>query len=351
MADPRSLRSRRLHRRRPCPQLPGAAGLRGVSASALSEAIRRLEARLGVRLLNRTTRSVTPTEAGAAAARAAGARARARSPARSMRSTISATAPTGTLRLNVPTGVATTVLPPIVARFLAAHPGITLEVTADDTFIDVLAAGFDAGIRYDERLEHDMIAVPIGPRAQHFALAAAPAYLAGHGTPKHPRDLLNHACIRHRFASGVLAAWEFERGGKVRPRTIRAGRWSRPPCAGDCRRRRRPRPHPHVRGIPAAGIRRRRARAGAPRLVPETSPDRFSITRAAPTCRRRCAPSSISSSGMAREKKLTPPDYDATISVKRSTSAAVVCQLVNSRTIVSPAPGRSATGKLSAGHG
>lgn len=119
---------------------------------------------------------------------------------------------TGTLRLNVPSVVARLILPPIVGRFLAAHPGVRLEVSADDSFIDVLAAGFDAGARYDERLERDMIAVPIGPRVQRYVTAGAPSYLAAHGRPAHPNDLLDHACIRHRFASGVTAAWEFERG-------------------------------------------------------------------------------------------------------------------------------------------
>ena len=188
-----------------------AARVRGVSASALSEAIRRLEARLGVRLLNRTTRSVTVTEAGQRLLErlgpALGEIAGALDAVNGFRDS-----PTGTLRLNVPTIVAMHVLPPIVTRFLAAHPGIRLEVVSNDTFIDVLAAGFDAGIRYDERLERDMIAVPIGPRTQHFVAAGSPAYFERHGRPGHPRDLLDHACIGHRFASGVLAAWNFVRG-------------------------------------------------------------------------------------------------------------------------------------------
>ncbi len=190
------------------------ARLRGVSASSLSEALRRLEARLGVRLLNRTTRSVTPTEAGQRLLErltpALGEVAAALDAVNSFRDS-----PTGTLRLNVPGAVARLVLPEIVGPFLELHPGIRLEVITDDSFIDVLAAGFDAGIRYDERLEQDMIAVPIGPRVQRFATAAAPAYLAAHGRPTHPRELLDHACIRHRFASGVMLPWEFERDGEV----------------------------------------------------------------------------------------------------------------------------------------
>src|SRR5712691_9716819 len=175
----------------------GAATVRGTSASTLSEAVRRLETRLGVRLLNRTTRSVTPTEAGTRLLErlvpALGEVTAAVDAVNGFRDS-----PTGTLRLNVPTAVARLILPPIVEGFLKANPGITIEITAEDSFIDVLAAGFDAGIRYDERLEQDMIAVPIGPRIQRYAAAAAPGYLAAHGRPDHPKDLLGHACIRHR---------------------------------------------------------------------------------------------------------------------------------------------------------
>jgi DNA-binding transcriptional LysR family regulator len=191
----------------------GAALLRGASASGLSEAVRRREARLGVRLLNRTTRSVTPTEAGARLLErlspALGEVAAALEGVNRHRDSIA-----GTLRLNVPIVVARLIMPPIVSGFLKAHPGVALEVIAEDNFIDVLAAGFDAGVRYDERLEKDMIAVPIGPRVQRYVTAAAPAYLAAHGRPSHPKDLLGHACIRHRFASGVMAHWEFERDGE-----------------------------------------------------------------------------------------------------------------------------------------
>jgi DNA-binding transcriptional LysR family regulator len=190
------------------------ARLRGVSASSLSEALRRLETRLGVRLLNRTTRSVTPTEAGQRLLE------RLQPALSEVAAALDAVngfrdSPTGTLRLNVPTAVVRLVLPPIIGPFLAAHPGISLEVTTEDSFVDVLAAGFDAGIRYDERLEKDMIAVPIGPRVQRFTVAGSPAYLDVHGRPSHPKDLLNHACIRHRFASGVMHPWEFERDGET----------------------------------------------------------------------------------------------------------------------------------------
>jgi DNA-binding transcriptional LysR family regulator len=119
------------------------------------------------------------------------------------------------LRLNVPSIAAREILPALLSRFLAAHPGITVDVGTNDTFIDILAAGFDAGIRYDERLERDMIAVPIGPRVQRFVAAAAPSYLAARGVPQHPSELVKHACIGHRFDSGVLATWEFVRGDEV----------------------------------------------------------------------------------------------------------------------------------------
>lgn len=187
-----------------------AAKLRGVSASSLSEAMRRLEARVGVRLLNRTTRSVTLTDAG-----------------ERLLQRLSPTLadielalddinqfrerPFGRLRLNVPGIVARSVLPPIATAFLAAYPDIVLEVTVNDAFVDMVAEGYDAGIRYEESLHQDMIAVPIGPRQQRYVCVAAPSYLAAHGTPAHPRDLVAHHSVLHRFASGRVLDWRFER--------------------------------------------------------------------------------------------------------------------------------------------
>ena len=186
----------------------------GTSASSLSEAVRRLETRLGVRLLNRTTRSVLPTEAGARLAErlvpALGEVEAALDVVNRFRDR-----PTGTLRLNVPASVARIVLPSIVTPFLISYPEIKLEVIVEDSFVDMLAAGCDAGIRYDERLEQDMIAVPIGPRFQRFATAASPGYLQARGRPQHPRDLLHHACLRGQFASGAIPTWEFERDGEI----------------------------------------------------------------------------------------------------------------------------------------
>jgi len=190
-----------------------AAQTKNLSASSLSEAVRRLESDLGVRLLNRTTRSVTPTEAGQRLldrlTPALEELARAADDLVTESGQVS-----GTLRLNVPGIVAWHILPPIAAQFLVAHPGIRMEVTTQDELVDILAAGFDAGIRYEERIDRDMIAVPIGPRRQRFACVAAPAYLDRHGTPRHPQDLAGHQRLGHRFASGRLAAWDFERGGR-----------------------------------------------------------------------------------------------------------------------------------------
>jgi DNA-binding transcriptional LysR family regulator len=186
----------------------------GLSASGLSEAVRRLEAQLGIRLLNRTTRSVVPTEAGE---RLLERLAPAMSEVEAAIDVVHGLGdrPAGTLKLNVPVAATRLVLPAIVPAFLAAYPDIRLEIIAEENFVDVLAAGCDAGIRYDERLEQDMIAVPIGPRQQRFSLGAAPAYLDRRGRPQHPRDLLGHTCLQGRFPSGATMNWEFERDGEV----------------------------------------------------------------------------------------------------------------------------------------
>jgi DNA-binding transcriptional LysR family regulator len=191
-----------------------AARASGGSASGLSEAVRRLEAQLGVRLLNRTTRSVATTEAGQGLLERLGP---ALAEVESALDVVNGfrDRPAGALRLNVPVSAARLVLPDIVPQFLAAYPDIRLEVMAEDSFVDVLAAGCDAGIRYDERLEQDMIAVPIGPRTQRFATAASPAYLDRHGRLSHPRELLGHDCLRARFANRALDPWEFERDGET----------------------------------------------------------------------------------------------------------------------------------------
>jgi DNA-binding transcriptional LysR family regulator len=190
-----------------------AARLRGVSASALSDSMRRLEARLGVRLLNRTTRSVSPTEAGERLLE------RLRPGLAEIEAALDGIndfrdTPVGRLRLNVPGIVARAILPDIAANFLKTYPGITVDVSTNDALIDVIGEGFDAGVRYEESLQPDMIAVPIGPRTQRYVAAAAPAYIAEHGAPLHPRDLLQHQCILHRFSGGGPLPWPFEENGR-----------------------------------------------------------------------------------------------------------------------------------------
>jgi DNA-binding transcriptional LysR family regulator len=191
------------------------ARVSGSSASFLSEAVRRLEGQLGVRLLNRTTRSVVPTEAGKGLLARLGP---ALSEVEAALDVVNGfrDRPAGALRLNVPVSAARLVLPAIVPPFLAAYPDIRLEVVTDESFVDVIAAGCDAGIRYDERLEQDMIAIAIGPRIQRFAIAASPDYLDRRGRLQHPSELLAHACILGRFDSGAMTApWEFERDGEI----------------------------------------------------------------------------------------------------------------------------------------
>jgi len=190
-----------------------AARESGISSSALSDAVKRLEDELGVRLFNRTTRSVLMTDAGRLLMeRTAPAFAEVASALNEVKSSRGRTS--GELRLNVPMSAAKLVLPTIVPPFLAAYPDISLEIVTDENFVDIIKNGCDAGIRYDERLEQDMLALPIGPRQQRFALAASPDYLARRGTPQHPQDLLLHDCILGRFSGRAIPPWEFERNGE-----------------------------------------------------------------------------------------------------------------------------------------
>jgi len=192
----------------------GAAAALAVSPSAISQTIRQLETRLGVRLLQRTTRSVGLTEAGAAllariepALQEIGA---ATDDIRQQRDT-----PVGTLRLTAANSAATIVLRPLIAAFMQAYPGICVDVVTDDRFADLAAEGFDAGLRLGEALQQDMVAIPLtGPL--RMVVVASPAYLARHGAPESPSDLHTHACLQYRFGpQGSVYRWEFVQDGRT----------------------------------------------------------------------------------------------------------------------------------------
>ena len=180
-----------------------------VSPSALSQAIRQLEARLGVRLLNRTTRSVSLTEAGEAyLARIGPAVTQVIEASEDMN--VLQGRPAGTLRLNAARVSVTLVLQPILADFLEEYPNIQLELTNDEGFVDIVERGFDAGVRLGESVHQDMVAVPLtGPLT--MGVVASPEYLRRVPAPRHPNELARHNCIRFRFgATGRIHKWEFQ---------------------------------------------------------------------------------------------------------------------------------------------
>jgi DNA-binding transcriptional LysR family regulator len=183
-----------------------------VSVSSLSQRLRGMEERLGVRLLNRTTRSVALTEAGELLlSRVTPALSDVRDALDRVRGL--GDVPSGRLRINAPPPAVDLVLAPMVASFLHAYPQVDLEIAAESWFVDIVAQGFDAGVRYGEHLALDMIAVPLSP-PQRYVVVASPDYIARHGKPKHPKDLLNHGCIRVRFGRGTVPDWEFEKAGR-----------------------------------------------------------------------------------------------------------------------------------------
>ncbi|MER9295907.1 LysR family transcriptional regulator [Mesorhizobium sp. M0621] len=195
-----------------CGSFRGAARELAIAPSAVSHAVSSLEARLGVRLLSRSTRSVAPTEEGAQLLE------RLR-PALSEIDLALETAieardrPAGNLRLTVPRTAAQLTLAPRLGAFAQAFPDIVLEIVVEDRFTDVVEGGFDAGVRLGESLQRDMIAVRIGPSIRG-AVVAAPSYFETMPRPLHPRDLAAHRCVRFRFSSGVLYRWEFEKDGE-----------------------------------------------------------------------------------------------------------------------------------------
>lgn len=195
-----------------------AAAQLGVSASALSHTIRGLEERLGIRLLTRTTRSVAPTEAGERLERAIG-------PAfDTIESGLAdlqelRERPAGTVRITADEHAAEVVLWPALARILPEYPDIKVEIHVDYELVDIVAERFDAGVRYGEIIDRDMIAVRIAPDAR-MVVVAAPAYLARHPAPASPHELTRHACLNLRLPTyGGLYAWEFEKD--ERPLNVR----------------------------------------------------------------------------------------------------------------------------------
>ncbi|MGJ7037242.1 DNA-binding transcriptional LysR family regulator [Shinella sp. BE166] len=184
----------------------------GVSSSALSHAVSTLEARLDVRLFNRTTRSVVLTAAGEAfVAEIAPALAAIDSAVE--RATVSQTRPTGTLRLNTSLGAARMLLRPLLLEYLRRYPDMALEVVTDNALVDIVGQGFDAGFRLAEAVPPDMIAIPILRQAR-MVVVGAPGYFRGRDVPRQPADLKDHQCIRARMASGRIYHWEFSRHGE-----------------------------------------------------------------------------------------------------------------------------------------
>ena len=197
-----------------------AGGFRAAAArlnrapSTISETVARLEAHVGTPLLVRSTRAMRPTEAGSTLLE------RVQPLLREARAALEgithdAMIVQGPLRLNVPKAVMLDILPPIIDRFMDRYPEVSVEITVEDSFVDAIATGAHAGIRYEESLEQDMISVPIGPARQCFALGAAPAYLERRGVPMRPHDVMDHDRLAVRFASGRVTPMEFTKGDQT----------------------------------------------------------------------------------------------------------------------------------------
>jgi DNA-binding transcriptional LysR family regulator len=188
-----------------------AADELGCTPSALSHALRTIEERLKVRLLNRTTRSVALTEAGERLVERI-------TPAfRDIADALDDLnhyrgQPIGSLRINASRPSTQMVLLPTITRFMAAHPAVSVEIVVNDSLVDMVSESFDAGVRFGETIAKDMVAVPLGPR-QRTAIVASPEFFNRYSKPRRPEQLKNLPCIRFRFGSGRLYDWEFEKGG------------------------------------------------------------------------------------------------------------------------------------------
>lgn len=186
-----------------------AAAERKVSASLASQVMRKLEDQLGVVLLRRTTRSVTPTTAGAELLASLGPGLRQIEDAVE-RINLHRGSPIGALRINAPAPIAQFVLAPLAARFIHEHPDVAIEIVAEAAKQDIVLEGFDAGVRFGKDVPQDMVAVRIG-QPQRYAIVASPGYLRDAPALRTPRDLARHECIRRHFPGGSLQAWEFQR--------------------------------------------------------------------------------------------------------------------------------------------
>lgn len=186
----------------------------GITTSALSHAIRNLETRLGVRLLNRTSRTVAPTDAGAALARRLNVGFNEISEALDEVNAFR-DRPVGRIRLNVLRDGAALIVAPHLPRFLQRYPDVQVDLTIDDNMVDIVAAGFDAGIRHGGTIPEDFVAVKLGQPLRWVAVAS-PRYLYHHPAPAIPEDLLAHNCIQIRTGQGVIYKWEFRQGDDYR---------------------------------------------------------------------------------------------------------------------------------------
>jgi len=199
----------------------GAARELRVSTSAVSQAVRQLEEQLRVVLLTRTTRSVSLTDAGRKLVESAGP-----GVAQALAAVAEAAArpgeTVGRLRLSVPHAAVPYVVSPVLPKFRARHPRVDVEVVVEDRFVDIVADGYDAGVRLSEAIERDMVQVRLtGPF--RFVVVGAPSYLAEHGTPQRPEELLHHECITFRLTTGALYGWELERGRRAWRVPVRGG--------------------------------------------------------------------------------------------------------------------------------
>ena len=190
-----------------------AAAERGVSSSVMSQTMAMLEQALGIRLLNRTTRSIAVTEAGGRLLE------RLRPALDDIQLSLTELdqlrdKPSGTLRINAPGPAVDHILCPLAFAFMEAYPDVKIEIVSDAAIIDIVEQGFDAGVRFGQHLAQDMIAVPLG-QPLRYAIVASPHYLRKRGQPEEPSDLMRHDCIRRRFPGGTLATWTFEKLGEA----------------------------------------------------------------------------------------------------------------------------------------